>query len=291
MSSCTSQSPIACSAIYEELILVAQSYEANGGLYPQLDVHPKQRPVYFAKISFTHMTKRVFEYYEFEQVPNLLITNPKMLTLEEDVLKNIYMRDNLWFMTRTDGLIDARRILDYVNKRTGRNVPYQEPIYNFLVNIGFLLVGVAILYKFVMVFKKILLNKKTWLLGCLIIYIVCLGGFVYNTVNGVPFIGVDEDGQVYWVHNGGGYQLGIEGYAMSVLITIGGLLWVGFKKIAKMQDRTMARVYCLILMAAIWFVIEFLQYMYKRKGWYETPFWPNDYYIRGPLMRDQGNTV
>jgi hypothetical protein len=35
-----------------------------------------------------------------------------------------------------------------------------------------------------------------------IVYIVCTGGFVYNWINKVPFIGVDEDEEVYYFHEG-----------------------------------------------------------------------------------------
>ena len=37
-------------------------------------------------------------------------------------LKNTYLKDNLWQVSHSDGIVPASKILEYLNPRTGRDV-------------------------------------------------------------------------------------------------------------------------------------------------------------------------
>ncbi len=57
----------------------------------------------------------------FNSVPNVIVTQPKLATVE-DFQRPIFLRDFTWQISPTDGQVTAQKILDFVNKRTNRNV-------------------------------------------------------------------------------------------------------------------------------------------------------------------------
>eukprot|EP01016_Furgasonia_blochmanni_P021687 TRINITY_DN2387_c0_g1_i15.p2 TRINITY_DN2387_c0_g1~~TRINITY_DN2387_c0_g1_i15.p2 ORF type:complete len:276 (+),score=65.29 TRINITY_DN2387_c0_g1_i15:1582-2409(+) len=220
-----------------------------------------------------------------------MIASPKMNVINEAEFRNRYLKENLWLMSQSDGVITSSKLLEYVNKRTFRNVEYKEPLINLFILLG-LLVGFGFFgYVILTTFKKFFLNRRVWLFGSLVVYVICMGGVVYNIIHNVPFTGVDKHGNTEWFSSGGGYQLGAEGYIMSFSITLGGLLWILFTKLAKTQNQSQSRLYYLVTIVAIWMVITFLETVYKGKGYYNPHFWPQPHYIRGPLMNDQGNSL
>lgn len=57
----------------------------------------------------------------FNSVPNIIVTQPKLAQVD-DIQRPIYLRDFTWQISNTDGQVTAQKILDFVNKRTNRNV-------------------------------------------------------------------------------------------------------------------------------------------------------------------------
>lgn len=57
----------------------------------------------------------------FNSVPNIIVTQPKLAQVDE-IQRPIYLRDFTWQISNTDGQVTAQKILDFVNKRTNRNV-------------------------------------------------------------------------------------------------------------------------------------------------------------------------
>ena len=138
--------------------------------------------------------------------------------------------EDLW-QVRMDETVDASRILEYVNKRTNRNVEVKLPLSTVVMRnvVGAtVLIGALLL---VMQIHKLLLNTKVWLLIAYTGFVMCVGGTVYNTLNGIPWFKLERDeyGGVrvaeYFQRNQRG-QWGGEGYiaAIAMLLTGGSII-------------------------------------------------------------------
>ena len=100
--------------------------------------------------------------------------------------------EDLW-QVRMDETVDASRILEYVNKRTNRNVEVKLPLSTVVMRN---LVGATVLIgalMLIMQIHKLLLNTKVWLLIAYTGFVMCVGGTVYNTLNGIPWFKLERD--------------------------------------------------------------------------------------------------
>jgi hypothetical protein len=59
--------------------------------------------------------------FGFRSIPNLLVSNPKMIKLR-DSEKGEYFKNYMWQISMSDGILTSQKLLDHVNKKTGRNV-------------------------------------------------------------------------------------------------------------------------------------------------------------------------
>jgi len=80
---------------------------------------------------------------------------------------------------------------------------------------------------------------------------------------------------------------------MSAAITIAGLLIVLFINLPKLGGVGLTgSVVYIVVAVVIYLCFSFIEDIYKRKsGFYGSDFWPPAHYIRGPLMKDQGNNI
>ena len=127
------------SMIYDELKTVARMYRQANAQSPVRTEGSKQRAVFFAKLTFTQESRDVFvdvilfknekfiintifnSKMNFKSVPNLIVTQPKISQVDE-IQRPIYARDFTWQISPTDGQVTSSKILEFVNKRTHRNV-------------------------------------------------------------------------------------------------------------------------------------------------------------------------
>lgn len=108
-------------------------YKYANAMYAIRNENEKKRAVFFAKIKFTTETREIFinvkiykiiKYYsqnKFNSVPNLIITQPKISNLDE-IQRPMYLRDFTWQISTTDGQVTASKLLEFINKKTLRNV-------------------------------------------------------------------------------------------------------------------------------------------------------------------------
>jgi oligosaccharyltransferase complex subunit gamma len=84
-------------------------------------------------------------------------------------------------------------MLEFINKRTDRDVIYKPPLTTMLATFfGFIsvaAVGVIIYVKL----KFIWTNWIVWLVGSLLVYVICVSGVVYDIIHDVPFVGRDKN--------------------------------------------------------------------------------------------------
>jgi len=281
-----------CDDIEEELNNVFNLYKKGGAIYPYSDGNNKQRAVYFVKVVFEEATRSIFMAFNFRSVPHIFVSTPKMLRLKENE-KGEYYRNYLWQISMSDGTLTSQKLLEHVNKKTGRNVEYKESILNLLVVLivlgSFLGVGVLAFLKF----RPFFLNSKLWFIGSMLVYFICMSGIVYNIIHGVPFNNVGKDGNVEWFHSGGRSQFGAEGYIMSGTISILGLLFILLLNIPKLGfDSSTGRIAYIAAFLLIFLVLKWVEGIYKWKSSFYGPvFFPPAHYIRGPLQNDQGNNI
>jgi oligosaccharyltransferase complex subunit gamma len=113
-------------------------------------------------------------------------------------MRALYLRDFKWLISSTDGHVTSHKLLEFINKRTGRQIEY-KPEFDEALNIVGLLIGIIagtlFLLKF---FKFFFLNTFIWFIGSCVVYVICIAGLVYNIIHNVPFTSVDKQGKVEW---------------------------------------------------------------------------------------------
>jgi len=84
----------------------------------------------------------------------------------------------------------------------------------------------------------------------------------------------------------------MEGFVMSGSIAAAGLLLILYQFLPKFAKGLSLTIGYTVLTALIFMVIHFVEDIYSKKsGFYSPNFWPPAHYIKGPLMKDQGNNI
>ena len=59
----------------------------------------------------------------------------------------------------------------------------------------------------------------------------------------------------------------------------------------KFENRTRVRIWSMVALGLILFLVGALEDVYKSKSWYGPSFYPPGDYISGPIANDQGNNI
>jgi len=135
-------------------------------------------------------------------VPNLVVV-PKKLAYLDQASRPVFMRDYIWTISQTDGVVNSHKLLEYINKRTDRNIEHKEPIYNILIVVTLLALILLVLFALWNLFKSFFLNSVVQFTVSVIIYSVCMAGVVYNILNNTPFSQKDRNGDYEWFTKSG----------------------------------------------------------------------------------------
>jgi len=263
-----------CDEVEAELGKVANLYNNSGALYPVNDENKKQRAVYFVKVSFEPATKEIFVGLQLTSVPNILVSTPNILRLRDNEKAEHY-RNFMWQISQSDGTLTSKKLLQYINKKTGRNVEYKESILKLftvlIVLSGFLAAGVSAFLRF----RPFFLSPVLWMIGSMLVYFVCMSGCVYNMTRDVPLS-----------------LFNTEGYIMSGATSFLGVLLIVLLQLPKFTGSASGKMIYLGLFLSIFLLIRWVEGVYYLKSGFSNPvFFPPDHYIRGPLSKDQGNDI
>jgi oligosaccharyltransferase complex subunit gamma len=114
------------------------------------------------------------------------------MAVVSELEKKQYLQGFKWAISYSDGHVTTHKMLEFINKRTDRDVIYKPPLTTMLATFfGFIsvaAVGVLIYVKL----KFIWTNWIVWLVGSLLIYVTCVSGVVYDIIHDVPFVGRDK---------------------------------------------------------------------------------------------------
>jgi hypothetical protein len=105
-----------------------------------------------------------------------------------------------------------------------------------------------------------------------------------------------KTGATEYIHSGQRSQYAGEGFMMGFLSTfyivcLGGICFIALRNSSKLNSPGSMRVMGYISILLLTFVVYKLVGVYSQKAaWYKPSFYPPSYYVRGPLMRDQGSS-
>eukprot|EP00178_Gracilaria_changii_P003568 TRINITY_DN15320_c0_g1_i1.p1 TRINITY_DN15320_c0_g1~~TRINITY_DN15320_c0_g1_i1.p1 ORF type:complete len:108 (-),score=6.44 TRINITY_DN15320_c0_g1_i1:257-580(-) len=104
----------------------------------------------------------------------------------------MYLQQYKWSVSPSDGHVTTHKMLEFVNKRTGKEVYYKPPIFTmFQMFFGFIAVALAGVYIYARM--QFLWNHWIfWLAGSLIVYVTCCSGIIYDIIHDVPMTGKDQ---------------------------------------------------------------------------------------------------
>jgi oligosaccharyltransferase complex subunit gamma len=62
--------------------------------------------------------------FKFDAAPNLVVSKPYMAVVS-DFERDSYLKEYKWWISHTDGVVTTQKILDFINKRTKKNIIYK----------------------------------------------------------------------------------------------------------------------------------------------------------------------
>lgn len=139
----------------------------------------------------------------------MAVSKPYMAMVSE-IEKKIYLQQFKWSISQTDGHVTTHKMLDFVNKRTGKDVLYKPPIFTMIqMFFGFIATAVAGVYIYTRM--QFLWNHWVfWLVGSLVVYITCCSGIIYDIIHDVPMTGKDpKTGETIIFSSGNREQYGL----------------------------------------------------------------------------------
>ena len=124
-------------------------------------------PTFFAQMTYSTETMHIYSEFGFKGAPNLVVSKPHMAVVSE-IEKKIYLQQFKWSISQTDGHVTTHKMLDFVNKRTAKEIFYKPPILTMLQTFfGFIAIALAGVYVYTRM--KFLWNHWIfWLAGSLV---------------------------------------------------------------------------------------------------------------------------
>jgi hypothetical protein len=279
-----------CDMIKEEFNKVAYSYYDVNAYKP--DLANKKRAVVFGVLHYSEDSNDIFKSLKLPSQTTIMYTSPHDILVNDK--NDAYIKyDEETIITYRDrrDYASAHKILEFVNNKSKRSIELKKnPIlflFYFVCFCGILAFG-HFLYQH---FKWILLSPYLWIIGSFAIYIICIGGIVYNIIHGAPFAKYDRYGNIVeFIHSGQRSQYAGEGLLLSSLFVLVGTLLYSLNWINKIPGYWNHKMAFILVTLSIAIACRTITSLYRVKAsWYGPEFAPPHNYIKGPLLKDQGN--
>ena len=280
-----------CERVKNEYVQVSESFRDANGFKPDMVTH--KRAVFFGVLYYSEETSSVFKSLKFPSLTNILYTTPKNIQLDDKGEMYIqYDEEYVISYKENSDKIYAQKMIEFANAKSQRKFPLKKNPTEFL---GYFILFVLVLFAGFSIYqncKELLLSPKLWLLGSLAVYIICIGGIVYNVLHGTRFAKFDRDGNIVeFIHTGQRSQYIGEGMLMSSLFVIGGTLFYAFNWINGIKGYWPHKIASISLIFLSLIVMRSIVSIYQIKArWYSPSFYPPYHYVQGPLINDQGNS-
>jgi hypothetical protein len=280
-----------CERVFNEFIQVSDSFRDSNGFKP--DMISRKRAVFFAVLYYSEETMPIFKSLKFPSMTNILYTTPHNIqfnNLGEPYIE--YDEDYVISYNERSDKIYALKMMEFANAKSQRKFPLKKNPIEFLV---YFLLFVALIFAGFSVYKNckpILLSPILWVIGSMLVVIICMGGIVYNILHGTPFAKYDRDGNIVeFIHTGQRAQYAGEGVLMSSLFVLGGTMLYSFKWLNSIRGYGQHKIASFAIIIFIVLVVRIIFSIYRIKArWYNPTFFPPGHYVKGPLINDQGNS-
>jgi len=85
------------------------------------------------------------------------------------------MKPRMWHITggTSHGTVDVDKILDYINGKTRKNIRYQKPIINLIMQLAFIGAAAFSLIFLFIKFIKFFTNPTVWFFAAIMICFIC----------------------------------------------------------------------------------------------------------------------
>lgn len=263
--------------ILDSFVNVAEAYEAS--------LLRSNEKVFFAVFEYNKESEGLFRYLGFTQFSCLLITRSGF-GLEDE--KFIYNIEDLIKITNP-AEAEAEAMIKFVNYRLGEKVDFQESIGQVLLFVGFGIITCVSLVAFVYNLPEFFMDPLIWFVFSMVIYFLSTSGIVYDILKLPALYGIDEQGNKIIINQRQRSQFMIEGFIMSGILVIAGLCLIGVNTIRTVDGQFKIRIYASLLIICMFFCLMNVKNVYRFKNsWYNPGFYPPNWYVKGPLSKDQG---
>ena len=282
-----------CQPFVEGLEHVALSYMKSG----KNDLNTDSLPVFFALVDIS-VNQEIAQMHDMRTLPHIVHFMGSSLDLRSTNSYISALPDREFPITKLD--VSSKEVLDWVNRETKMSdVVLYYTLSERLSRIG-LILSVIIGLSILLVKLVIACRKNTTLIAIigLFIHYIATSGLFYNVLQGMQFVGYEADGvTVQWILNSARGQYLGEGLMMSGLICMSGLSLFAASRIPytefgrKASSDIIMYMMLMLLIVSILAVHAVIQVYTAKVGWYsDTSFYPPEWYRRGPLRHDQGNS-
>ena len=279
-----------CERVKTEYIQVADSFRDASAFKPDMLTH--KRAVFFGVLYYSEETSSIFKSLKFPSLTNILYTTPKNIQLDDKGEMYIkYDEEYIISYKENSDKIYALKMLEFANAKSQRKVLLKKDPIEFLT---YFVLFVAALFAGFSVYqncKELLLSPKLWLVGSLAVYIICIGGIVYNVLHGTSFAKFDREGNIVeFIHSGQRSQYIGEGLLLSSLFVIGGSVFYSFNWINRIKGYWPHKIATMAAIFGSLVILRIITSIYQIKArWYAPTFYPPYQYVKGPFIKDQGN--
>ena len=146
--------------------------------------------------------------------------------------------------------------------------------------------------------RESLINQWLWMGVAIFGFVVCTSGIVYTKLHNMPMFRMDTDefgnhyiGEIF--NRGNRSQWGAEGYVVSMLCALISLSFYFIYSVDKFAESPVQRRFFTLLGlgVAYIFINAYIEIYKLKTPWYGPRFFPPSDYVRGSIMRDQGNNI
>lgn len=277
-----------CQVINPIFLSSAYSYKASDADKAMELDEEKLKPVFFGVVEYSQLNIPIFQKFQFQNIPNIFVSTKSFS--EDGPYYNIDRSKLLEYQDNKNYTIDS--ILNYINSKTGRKVEVKIRISDYVKEYGLYLTLILGIYYSLKNTIKHYKNPKFWWLMSMIVYIVCVGGVVYDIIHNVQMGELNpETSEFSLIAEGAREQYYIEGFLMSTLFALSASGLIGINLASSIEGKWLIRLVCLFCIS-IWVTcVLYTEFIYKQKAqWYLPTFEPPEGYMKGSIMKDQGNS-
>ena len=182
-----------CERVFNEFIQVSDSFRDSNGFKP--DMISRKRAVFFAVLYYSEETMPIFKSLKFPSMTNILYTTPQNIQFNQMGEPYIeYDEDYVISYNERSDKIYALKMMEFANAKSQRKFPLKKNPIEFLIYFLLFVFLIFVGFSAYQNFHSLLLSPILWVIGSMLVVIICMGGIVYNILHSTPFAKYDRDG-------------------------------------------------------------------------------------------------